>query len=976
MESQYSFDQADVPPCPQLELKDFLGVVCSFQQLVEHYDCQAGPTDFTLTLGESTRQSFFTSSSTTNTGLCYTLSYNKAMFYFDPSKVWMVTPEFTTYNAFSTSSSKLSMYYFLWLYFQSIPTTKFFEAEKYVDKITAAELCKPTFNGENFVLDLIPSVSELAKRFCDLHKDEFTLEPLKPTFLQQVENLELQRGLDLSKESSSFDLSLAGASWSRDLSSICDPKGNGMNDVDTALIKDAMKKMSQIQRITFTHGYIYKLPLHPDIYPWSVQPNKCKCSTLQMQTIIKYMFMCVYKASKDATLKNAVSYFLDQFGVACDLYLRTVQSFNCMCRALCWNNEKGLLDELSILCMNYGHEHVEKIPQTWSNQQFRYGMSHYPNETKATLLKYFQHRIEPNLTDQELSKISKMDDWSVFQFLRKISSSRPKASLENYDKGSYRVLELEESGFWTKLQADLDSKGIVYLDFGGNTGEIAGMIGQKLGCDKSRTHCFDVAYWFDTVRAQSNENVTTYYTKLNVLPYDDDTFNFVSSFVTLHHLSELALSLSELVRVMKDGAIFLVREHDCDTPGLSAVIDIEHSLYEMVEKPTINYSYLDNYYATYWSRTKLVEILAGFGFVELTDWNIVPKKAKGFTKGPTRYYYSVYKLQKNQPPPPMFDDIPPPPPQIYLSPSKSPQRPTNTKSFSFSSVKVAQELERLRGIDAISKGFTQRFTRNEGISQSILTNYILCKAYDCLDDPEPVFKSKTSSMADSQLEVDWRRYRCHSSLIQQAKSYLSGMFKNIQTRVGQITKPSVVDCYKENNEFGLNLDTDFFLFGDDLNRMANASSDQMREYIAVQIIRLHYLHLSTVFTAVSPTISKKALTWFGGYYIHSTSQWSICWNDEIELGGQPNQLCSSIKTDIEHYIHPPNVYNIVIATLKKIKSFKPVSGLTCFVPSTISDGIILQNCPKATIKPIKQKWKNPFTGDSTEGVLTLKQIVL
>jgi len=125
-------------------------------------------------------------------------------------------------------------------------------------------------------------------------------------------------------------------------------------------------------------------------------------------------------------------------------------------------------------------------------------------------------------------------------------------------------------------------------------------------------------------------------------------------------------------------------------------------------------------------------------------------------------------------------------------------------------------------------------------------------------------------------------------------------------------------------------------------------------------------------------LAENTYVWFGGFYIHQGPNWARCWNDEVDLGGKPNLLCSD-KTEIvnvPHFVMPPNIYEIVIKTLQQCQTLRYdlYNKIELYVPQFVSDGVIHQHCPGVSIKSVRKNWKNPFKTDS-DHVVQLKQII-
>jgi len=203
-----------------------------------------------------------------------------------------------------------------------------------------------------------------------------------------------------------------------------------------------------------------------------------------------------------------------------------------------------------------------------------------------------------------------------------------------YDRSVARVKEIDKLDIWN------DIKGKKYLDFGGGDGQNAYSISKVLDCKKGDVYVSDVQSWFGNENVQKYKDILTYrYLKTFLLPFEDDMFDFITVFQVLHHIRSYELTIRELYRILKKDGIILIREHDCDSYETATLIDIEHSLFEISSKTDIDYTYLQNYYAHYFSRIELYSLLESVGFVHLNKNN---KIVETESLGPTRYYLSVW----------------------------------------------------------------------------------------------------------------------------------------------------------------------------------------------------------------------------------------------------------------------------------------------------------------------------------------------
>jgi ubiquinone/menaquinone biosynthesis C-methylase UbiE len=227
------------------------------------------------------------------------------------------------------------------------------------------------------------------------------------------------------------------------------------------------------------------------------------------------------------------------------------------------------------------------------------------------------------------------------QYIEKMSEEKvDKAAIDKY-RVEARTRDLSSFLDINKLKTKVKS----YLDFGGGDGVISNGVADMLNIAKDKAFSADVDSWFSNMLLGSNtsdKNVTFITIKDNKLPFADKQIDFVTAFVVLHHLPNLEASLKEIYRVMNDGAILVIREHDCKNNITRMIIDVIHAIYEMVlnadnEEAKYDEQYLDKYFADYKDKFTWSKILEdnGFKYLNLKYPPIKPKDHQ-------RIYYAAY----------------------------------------------------------------------------------------------------------------------------------------------------------------------------------------------------------------------------------------------------------------------------------------------------------------------------------------------
>lgn len=178
-----------------------------------------------------------------------------------------------------------------------------------------------------------------------------------------------------------------------------------------------------------------------------------------------------------------------------------------------------------------------------------------------------------------------------------------------------------------------------YLDIGCTDGEIAYTFGKSLDLDKQQIFGADVGNWEDVGQKQVNSGITYInIPKQGRLPFDDNSFDVITVLMVLHHIEYVDERLKEIFRILKPNGKLIIREHDCISDTNRMIHDIEHSIYEISKKDTIDKTYLDTYNAWYRSRDVWNKKLTNIGFSLVSSDGNTPNSA-------TRGYYELYTKQ-------------------------------------------------------------------------------------------------------------------------------------------------------------------------------------------------------------------------------------------------------------------------------------------------------------------------------------------
>jgi hypothetical protein len=125
---------------------------------------------------------------------------------------------------------------------------------------------------------------------------------------------------------------------------------------------------------------------------------------------------------------------------------------------------------------------------------------------------------------------------------------------------------------------------------------------------------------------------------------ENESVDVITCFQVLHHVQDLDYTVRDLVKKLKTGGMFIIREHDCNDAVTRVLIDVEHSLFEVVKKETVelNAGYLFETIDSdkYKSISAWTSYLRGHGLELMDEFKKLHNESP---KGVTRYTYRVYK---------------------------------------------------------------------------------------------------------------------------------------------------------------------------------------------------------------------------------------------------------------------------------------------------------------------------------------------
>ena len=133
---------------------------------------------------------------------------------------------------------------------------------------------------------------------------------------------------------------------------------------------------------------------------------------------------------------------------------------------------------------------------------------------------------------------------------------------------------------YNNLKKNKNNSYIKYLDIGCGNAKKTSMIYNYLNLKKQNTYCTDIQSWGPYQQKEKDKIPFQFkYIIGGKLDYPDDSFDFISCILTLHHIPDLAGFIKEIHRILKPGGFFLLIEHSLYTDYELLTVNIQHMFY-------------------------------------------------------------------------------------------------------------------------------------------------------------------------------------------------------------------------------------------------------------------------------------------------------------------------------------------------------------------------------------------------------------
>jgi SAM-dependent methyltransferase len=161
------------------------------------------------------------------------------------------------------------------------------------------------------------------------------------------------------------------------------------------------------------------------------------------------------------------------------------------------------------------------------------------------------------------------------------------------------------------------------LDFGGNVGDQAHVIGDILKLKKKDVLVVDINEWEGNKWTPRKDITFIHYDKMQKIK--SNSVDFIQARHVLHHVKpeEHSKIIKNFARILTTDGIIIIGEHDMENSVVN-IVDLLHLLFAVVVSQSTTYiKFVNSYYASYHTKTYWINLLSKeFDLYKKTDYNV------------------------------------------------------------------------------------------------------------------------------------------------------------------------------------------------------------------------------------------------------------------------------------------------------------------------------------------------------------------
>lgn len=203
----------------------------------------------------------------------------------------------------------------------------------------------------------------------------------------------------------------------------------------------------------------------------------------------------------------------------------------------------------------------------------------------------------------------KYDDHFIYLFLKNLYDKK-EIKYDPLDSAIKRAEKTSKIIDNILKKNNIKQKFTKYLDIGCEECITPTKIGEKLG--STDINCINIENWESTYNLKTNNKYVCnfrYYDGINI-PFNDNSIDFCTILMVIHHIEYFDKFLVHLNKVMKSNSYLIIKEHNVPNKDFAQLCDIQHHIYDEVYFG----KKIDKYSTRYYSITELKNKLYKYGF--------------------------------------------------------------------------------------------------------------------------------------------------------------------------------------------------------------------------------------------------------------------------------------------------------------------------------------------------------------------------
>lgn len=191
-----------------------------------------------------------------------------------------------------------------------------------------------------------------------------------------------------------------------------------------------------------------------------------------------------------------------------------------------------------------------------------------------------------------------------------------------------------------KNNIKINSSNFKYLDIGCGNGSKTLIFSKLFDLQTKNIYGTDIKTWGPYSENKNFPFNFKYILDNGKLDYNNNKFDVITCFLTLHHVENLDIILNEIYRILKKGGLLVIIEHDCINYFNKLIIEIQHTLFGYFydnNKNIVNHPL----YATYYNNLEWQYILSKYNFKLLLTDNFYQNSE--MKRRYDNQYYAIFK---------------------------------------------------------------------------------------------------------------------------------------------------------------------------------------------------------------------------------------------------------------------------------------------------------------------------------------------